>query len=489
MNNRKVLSTNERALLKPFTDGRSILKPLEVINAIEHAKKNQWTVICQLLRTSHASTWLGAPVGNSKVNFLEWAASVDRLDTKYASKPAALADISRLKAGLEVILTFANEVKTLCDIPNRVAVSEELITKNSVCNMDSAENLTDKVVLLESYALTTNVFGTGRGTIKRSPDAESYRLSSTVTLSAHAEDGSIFNGWHGDAIGLIETCNIAMTSAMYVTAEFIKLNVGNLENDVQFNCVVDANMSDNEAACIFYLTITNKCVKEIHVQMPFASYVTSLGEEIDQSAWLKDMINGGRSSSIRAGAFKKIGLVFSKSRLTKINLGDHLHVTVFQTSPARRLSFCFRCTDKKLRSFTLIKAVSEVSQSLDENGDAPLEIIELLQRMTILEENMQDIFRRLEVQQSALATVTRVTHPTPSQTLPEVLAWLCTQASVPMAVLRLKLLPLDLMPSAVIDDINERAYDLAGEAALDQSGDAVAVQREVLLQVLAAWGA
>jgi len=56
-----------------------------------------------------------------------------------------------------------------------------------------------------------------------------------------------------------------------------------------------------------------------------------------------------------------------------------------------------------------------------------------------------------------------------------------------MAVLRLKLLPLDLMPSAVIDDINERAYDLAGEAALEEAGDAVAVQRGVLLQVLAVW--
>lgn len=68
-----------------------------------------------------------------------------------------------------------------------------------------------------------------------------------------------------------------------------------------------------------------------------------------------------------------------------------------------------------------------------------------------------------------------------------VLAWLCTQDSVSIATLRLKLLPLDLLPSAVIDDINERAYDLAGEAALDDDGDAVTVQRGVMLQVLAAW--
>jgi hypothetical protein len=75
----------------------------------------------------------------------------------------------------------------------------------------------------------------------------------------------------------------------------------------------------------------------------------------------------------------------------------------------------------------------------------------------------------------------------PTQTLPEVLAWLCTQNSVPLAVLRQKLLPLGLMPSAVMDDVNERAYDVAGEPALDEAGGIVTVQRGVLLQVLAVW--
>lgn len=75
----------------------------------------------------------------------------------------------------------------------------------------------------------------------------------------------------------------------------------------------------------------------------------------------------------------------------------------------------------------------------------------------------------------------------PKQTLPEVLAWLCTQNSVPLAELRQKLLPLGLMPSAVMDNVNERSYDVAGEPALDEAGGIVTVQPGVLLQVLAVW--
>lgn len=57
--------------------------------------------------------------------------------------------------------------------------------------------------------------------------------------------------------------------------------------------------------------------------------------------------------------------------------------------------------------------------------------------------------------------------------------------AISMTQLRNYLLPLGLMPNAVIDDINERALNMVGELALTEDGDIIIVQREVLLQVIA----
>jgi len=67
--------------------------------------------------------------------------------------------------------------------------------------------------------------------------------------------------------------------------------------------------------------------------------------------------------------------------------------------------------------------------------------------------------------------------------------WLVEQDVITLSELRIRLHPLDLLPSAVIDDINERALDLIGEPALEENGDNVIVQKNVLQQVIARWGA
>lgn len=64
--------------------------------------------------------------------------------------------------------------------------------------------------------------------------------------------------------------------------------------------------------------------------------------------------------------------------------------------------------------------------------------------------------------------------------------WLSGLDSIGSAELRSHLLPLDLLPAALIDEINEKALELTGEAALEENDDEFVVHRSVLAQVLRA---
>lgn len=77
--------------------------------------------------------------------------------------------------------------------------------------------------------------------------------------------------------------------------------------------------------------------------------------------------------------------------------------------------------------------------------------------------------------------------PGDTPSLAKVAKWLLGQESVTVIALRAYLLPLDLLPSAVIDELNERALDLTGEVAFDEVGDEILVVQEILAAVLADW--
>lgn len=88
----------------------------------------------------------------------------------------------------------------------------------------------------------------------------------------------------------------------------------------------------------------------------------------------------------------------------------------------------------------------------------------------------------------SIAPVKVVTSALPEpQTLAQIIAWLATLEMVTVSDLRTRLLPLDLLPGAVIDDLNERALDLTGDLALEEDGEKFIIVREVLAQVVSAW--
>lgn len=117
--------------------------------------------------------------------------------------------------------------------------------------------------------------------------------------------------------------------------------------------------------------------------------------------------------------------------------------------------------------------------------------MELVQRIEALEAGLRESLLKIE----ALQVVPDVpvvpsddfgNEPVLVRPLQEVLIWLSTQDRVSVAELRTCLLPLDLFSSAVIDELNERALDLTGEVAFEESGDEIVVMKEILAVVVGA---
>lgn len=147
---------------------------------------------------------------------------------------------------------------------------------------------------------------------------------------------------------------------------------------------------------------------------------------------------------------------------------------------------------------TLTAKASENSKFVRTEGDASglSEETAPSQRIEALEHNLMLALKQIEqlqrqLSQSAapnLPTLPREVPPTTaSDPLLEILKWLATQERVALSEFRRRLLPLDLLTGAVIEDVNERALDVRGEIALEEDGDDIVVMQDVLAAVLVAW--
>lgn len=362
----------------------------------------------------------------------------------------------------------------------------------AVCavKMDSAKTISAEFDLMESYALQVVIAGTGQGFITRNIDTETYFEGAIVTLTAQATEGSIFSRWLGDAGGQEDVCTVQMNSAKLVTAEFDEISVPDFGIDIAFESAEHAKMKSGDDAIIFNLSVFNRGLKQIRVELPLSSYVNRLCEEIEQTAWLTGLLAGNKGAVIRAGTFRKMGLVFFKSRLTEISNGDCLHVTVAQSKPDKRICFTLKCIDSKLRTFMVVNAAYENQTEPSEMVETSSAMTSVLQRIALLEEGMANLLRKLDaLPRDALVTVAADTvgSPLPAQTLQKVLTWLASQDRISTATFRIQLLPLDLLPSAIVNEINERALDLTGEIALEEVGDQFLVTGNVFDEVLANW--
>jgi uncharacterized repeat protein (TIGR02543 family) len=117
-------------------------------------------------------------------------------------------------------------------------------TNPDTITMDDNKSITATFTQNE-YTLTTNMNGTGTGTLDVNP-AGPYHYNDVVTLWANATIGSTFTGWYGDLTGATSPDTLTITDNMIVTAEF---TLQPLLVDSEFNDNSTSEQLREDSAC------------------------------------------------------------------------------------------------------------------------------------------------------------------------------------------------------------------------------------------------
>lgn len=102
-------------------------------------------------------------------------------------------------------------------------------------------------------------------------------------------------------------------------------------------------MKGGDSAYIFYVDVKNSSEKRMKLHLQKTTYTTHDGYEIDQDVWLTGHAIGTDGVSIKAGAFKRAGLVYYKSKLSKISAGDTLEIRLENEAAGFKHLVTLRC--------------------------------------------------------------------------------------------------------------------------------------------------
>lgn len=286
---------------------------------------------------------------------------------------------------------------------------------------------------------------------------------------------------------------------------------------------------------VFVMKIQNNSTEQIHIKIPLTSYkdnTTQVRRQIGWSADKNDWINGSKGISLPPGGFCRVGLRYAGAHF--LTAGDHLDLTIERAKPLGSVFFTFECTGVKYGSGSLLlsKVVEEVSPELavvaknsasstailkrvarlEEELTAAVKnstlstailkrVARLEEKLTVaiknsilstaiskrvvrLEEELSEVSRRLDAMLRDFSKLEALGKAGSVQTLAEVFAWLAIQDRVGTAEMRARLLPLNVLPNALVNQINELALDITGELALEEVGNHIVVTRKTLGQIL-----
>jgi hypothetical protein len=174
--------------------------------------------------------------------------------------------------------------------------------------------------------------------------------------------------------------------------------------EVTFESAQKAKMKGGEEAYIFTLCLRNPGPRQARFVVRKASYTTVDFEEVDQSVWLVGHLIGGSETVVRAGTFKRIGLVFYTRSLANIRTGDGLRVAVDFADSSFRAIHTFSCSDAGLLLYSSVSVDTETIELPPDAKALGRKLNNGLERLEILEDKLGIALEGIYLQTKAFTT-------------------------------------------------------------------------------------
>ncbi|MFY0625552.1 MAG: polysaccharide lyase family 7 protein [Reichenbachiella sp.] len=157
----------------------------------------------------------------------------------------------------------------------------------------------------EQYTLTSDI--TGDGTVTLNPAGGVYDDGTEVTLTAEANDGSLFDNWSGDASGTSNVTTVIMNADKSVTAEFSE-EVLSIETATKEDSGLTAYPNPFSGTTTFHYELSSPANVEL-------SIYNFLGQRIDR------LIKASQNSGIQNIVWHPANDLRSGIYLAKIQIG------------------------------------------------------------------------------------------------------------------------------------------------------------------------
>lgn len=266
-----------------------------------------------------------------------------------------------------------------------------------------------------------------------------------------------------------------------------------MNNSINVEVVKNSFMQrpgDYKLCSQYSIVVTNKGEQPAQIKVPLARYISFDNQVEVQKNWGKKA-NGNKGITLLGGTFCQMDLVFEREMNEK--KGERLLITIELGKQLGRICFTFECTGEKinrqktpnlLTNFVLIAAASDVPPEPTGNVKSQTSMSNALKRIELLEDGLSEVLRNLDKMKRDFSKLEVKGRFGSIQTLSEVFAWLAIHERVSAAELRTRLLPLNVLTGALINEINEMALEIAGEVVLEEVGNEIIVTRKTLGQIL-----